>query len=117
MKIVSPNTRSRRKPCSREALVRSAVESAEAAQSLGLPANRLVLSCKVSEVQELIALYRTLSRRTKAALHLGLTEAGIGSKGIVASTAALAVLLEECIGDTIRVFTHACSRRIAHGKK
>ena len=87
----------------REALVRSAVESAEAAQSLGLPANRLVLSCKVSEVQELIALYRTLSRRTKAALHLGLTEAGIGSKGIVASTAALAVLLEEGIGDTIRV--------------
>ena len=87
----------------REALVRSAVESAEAAQSLGLPANRLVLSCKVSEVQELIALYRTLSRRTKAALHLGLTEAGTGSKGIVASTAALAVLLEEGIGDTIRV--------------
>ena len=87
----------------REALVRSAVESAEAAQSLGLPANRLVLSCKVSEVQELIELYRTLSRRTKAALHLGLTEAGIGSKGIVASTAALAVLLEEGIGDTIRV--------------
>mgnify|MGYP001303970019 CR=1 FL=1 len=87
----------------REALVRSAVESAEAAQSLGLPANRLVLSCKVSEVQELIALYRPLSRRTKAALHLGLTEAGIGSKGIVASTAALAVLLEEGIGDTIRV--------------
>ena len=87
----------------REALVRSAVESAEAAQSLGLPANRLVLSCKVSEVQELIALYRTLSRRTKAALHLGLTEAGIGSKGIVASTAALAVRLEEGSGDTIRV--------------
>lgn len=87
----------------REALVRSAVESAEAAVALGLPENRIVLSCKVSEVQELIALYRTLSRRTRAALHLGLTEAGIGSKGIVASTAALAVLLQEGIGDTIRV--------------
>ena len=87
----------------REALVRSAVESATAAESLGLPANRIVLSCKVSEVQELIALYRTLAQRSRWALHLGLTEAGIGSKGIVASTAALAVLLEEGIGDTIRV--------------
>ncbi len=87
----------------REALVRSAVESAQAAESLGLPADRIVLSCKVSEVQELIALYRTLARRSRWALHLGLTEAGIGSKGIVASTAALAVLLEEGIGDTIRV--------------
>ncbi|MDO5530559.1 flavodoxin-dependent (E)-4-hydroxy-3-methylbut-2-enyl-diphosphate synthase [Sutterella sp.] len=87
----------------RRALVESAVRSAEAARALGLPENRIVLSCKVSEVQELIALYRDLSRRTTAALHLGLTEAGIGSKGIVASTAALAVLLEEGIGDTIRV--------------
>ena len=82
----------------RKALVESAVQSAAAAEALGLPANRIVLSCKVSEVQELIALYRDLAKRSSWALHLGLTEAGIGSKGIVASTAALSVLLEEGIG-------------------
>lgn len=87
----------------REALVESAVSSANEAVRLGLPANKIVLSAKVSEVQELIAVYRLLSSRTDFALHLGLTEAGIGTKGIVASTAALAVLLQEGIGDTIRV--------------
>ena len=87
----------------REALVESAVSSAKLAESLGLGADRLVLSAKVSAVQELIAVYRLLAKRCHYALHLGLTEAGIGSKGIVASTAALAVLLQEGIGDTIRV--------------
>lgn len=87
----------------REALVASAVESADAAVSLGLPANRIVLSAKVSDVQSLIAVYRALDKRADYALHLGLTEAGIGSKGIVASTAALSILLNEGIGDTIRV--------------
>lgn len=86
-----------------EALVASALESAQAAETLGLSAERIVLSCKVSEVQELIAVYRTLAQHGDYALHLGLTEAGIGSKGIVASAAALAVLLQEGIGDTIRV--------------
>jgi (E)-4-hydroxy-3-methylbut-2-enyl-diphosphate synthase len=70
---------------------------------LGLPADRIILSCKVSGVQELVAVYRDLARRSDFALHLGLTEAGIGSKGIVASSAALAVLLQEGIGDTIRI--------------
>jgi (E)-4-hydroxy-3-methylbut-2-enyl-diphosphate synthase len=87
----------------REALIRSAVDSADRAVELGLPAERIVLSCKVSGVQDLIAVYRDLARRSKYALHLGLTEAGMGSKGIVASTAALSVLLQEGIGDTIRV--------------
>ncbi len=87
----------------REALVVSAIESAERAQELGLAAERIVISCKVSGVQDLIKVYRELSRRCDYALHLGLTEAGMGSKGIVASTAALAVLLQEGIGDTIRV--------------
>lgn len=87
----------------REALVRSALDSAEKAVELGLPSNRIVLSCKVSGVQELIAVYRDLARRSNFPLHLGLTEAGIGSKGIVASSAALAVLLQEGIGDTIRI--------------
>ena len=87
----------------REALVRSALDSAEKALEIGLPANRIVLSCKVSGVQELIAVYRDLARRSNFPLHLGLTEAGIGSKGIVASSAALAVLLQEGIGDTIRI--------------
>lgn len=86
-----------------EALVTSAVESGDEAVRLGLPEDRIVLSCKVSEVPPLISLYRKLAKRCRYALHLGLTEAGIGSKGIVASTAALAVLLEEGIGDTIRV--------------
>jgi (E)-4-hydroxy-3-methylbut-2-enyl-diphosphate synthase len=87
----------------REALIRSALDSAHRAVELGLPADRIVLSCKVSGVQELVAVYRDLALRSDFALHLGLTEAGIGSKGIVASSAALAVLLQEGIGDTIRI--------------
>ncbi|MEW5781727.1 MAG: flavodoxin-dependent (E)-4-hydroxy-3-methylbut-2-enyl-diphosphate synthase [Pseudomonadota bacterium] len=87
----------------REAMVASALESAAQAEKLGLPGDAIVLSCKVSGVQDLIAIYRDLSARCDYPLHLGLTEAGIGSKGIVASTAALAVLLQEGIGDTIRV--------------
>lgn len=86
-----------------EALIRSAIDSAERAVELGLGRNKIVLSCKVSNVQELIALYRELGARCDYALHLGLTEAGMGSKGIVASTAALAVLLQEGIGDTLRI--------------
>ncbi|HXJ10529.1 MAG TPA: flavodoxin-dependent (E)-4-hydroxy-3-methylbut-2-enyl-diphosphate synthase [Burkholderiales bacterium] len=87
----------------REAVIRSALESAQAAQEIGLPAERIVISCKMSQVQDLIAVYRELARRCDYALHLGLTEAGMGSKGIVASTAAMGVLLQEGIGDTIRV--------------
>src|SRR6478752_4252258 len=87
----------------REALIRSALDSAHRAVEIGLPADRIVLSAKVSGVQELIAVYRELATRGDYALHLGLTEAGIGSKGIVASSAALAVLLQEGIGDTIRI--------------
>ena len=87
----------------RRALVQSALESAAQAEQLGLPGERIVLSCKVSGVQDLIAVYRDLATRCDYALHLGLTEAGMGSKGIVASTAAMAVLLQEGIGDTIRV--------------
>lgn len=87
----------------REAMVASALESAAKAEELGLPGDRIILSCKVSGVQDLIAIYRELSRRSDYPLHLGLTEAGMGSKGIVASTAAMAVLLQEGIGDTIRV--------------
>ena len=87
----------------REALIRSALDSAMRAVELGLPADRIILSAKVSGVQELIAVYRDLSMRSEFALHLGLTEAGIGSKGIVASSAALGVLLQEGIGDTIRI--------------
>ncbi len=87
----------------REALIRSALDSAERAEQIGLSRDRIVISCKVSGVQELIAVYRALAARSDYALHLGLTEAGLGSKGIVASTAALAVLLQEGIGDTIRV--------------
>jgi (E)-4-hydroxy-3-methylbut-2-enyl-diphosphate synthase len=86
-----------------EALVTSALESADAARKIGLDADKIVLSCKVSSVQDLIAVYRTLAERCDYALHLGLTEAGMGSKGIVASTAALAILLQEGIGDTIRI--------------
>jgi (E)-4-hydroxy-3-methylbut-2-enyl-diphosphate synthase len=87
----------------REALVVSALESAARAEQLGLPGDRIVLSCKVSGVQDLIRVYRDLAARCDYPLHLGLTEAGMGSKGIVASTAAMAVLLQEGIGDTIRV--------------
>ena len=87
----------------REALIRSALDSAARAEELGLGRDRILLSCKVSGVQELISVYRTLAARCDYALHLGLTEAGMGSKGIVASTAALAVLLQQGIGDTIRI--------------
>ncbi len=87
----------------REALIRSALDSAERAVEIGLPRERIVLSAKVSGVQELVAVYRDLATRSDFALHLGLTEAGIGSKGIVASSAALGVLLQEGIGDTIRI--------------
>ena len=87
----------------RHAMVTSALESAAKAEEVGLPGDRIILSCKVSSVQDLIAIYRELARRADYALHLGLTEAGMGSKGIVASTAALSVLLQEGIGDTIRV--------------
>ena len=87
----------------REALVASALESAARAEALGLPGDRIVLSCKVSGVQDLIAVYRELASRCDYPLHLGLTEAGMGTKGVVASSAALAVLLQEGIGDTIRI--------------
>lgn len=87
----------------REAMVASALESAAQAESLGLAGDHIILSCKVSGVQDLIAVYRDLASRCDYPLHLGLTEAGMGSKGIVASTAALAVLLQEGIGDTLRV--------------
>ena len=91
------------KEVTRAALIASALQSAQRAEQLGLPHNRIVLSCKVSEVQDLIAVYRSLTLQCDYALHLGLTEAGMGSKGIVASTAALSVLLQEGIGDTIRI--------------
>src|SRR5438477_9508960 len=87
----------------REALIVSALESARFAEEIGLPGDRIVISCKVSAVQDLIRVYRELAARCDYALHLGLTEAGMGSKGIVASTAAIGVLLQEGIGDTIRV--------------
>jgi len=86
-----------------EALVVSAIDSAARAVELGLPKDRIIISCKVSGVQDLISVYRELGRRCDYALHLGLTEAGMGSKGIVASTAAMGVLLQQGIGDTIRV--------------
>ena len=86
-----------------EALIVSALNSAQKAEEIGLPRNRIILSCKVSGVQKLISVYRDLAGRCDYALHLGLTEAGMGSKGIVASTAALGVLLQEGIGDTIRI--------------
>jgi len=87
----------------REAVITSALDSAARAIELGLGADRIIISCKMSRVQDLIAVYRTLAERSDHALHLGLTEAGMGSKGIVASTAALAVLLQQGIGDTIRI--------------
>jgi (E)-4-hydroxy-3-methylbut-2-enyl-diphosphate synthase len=86
-----------------EALLNSAIGSAQRAESLGMAANQIILSCKMSAVQDLIAVYRELAKRSNYALHLGLTEAGMGTKGTVASAAALAVLLQEGIGDTIRV--------------
>jgi (E)-4-hydroxy-3-methylbut-2-enyl-diphosphate synthase len=87
----------------RETLITSALQSAQMAESLGLARNKIIISCKTSSVQELIKTYRELAGRSDYPLHLGLTEAGMGSKGIVASTAALAVLLQEGIGDTIRI--------------
>ncbi len=87
----------------REALIISALESAHAAEEMGLPHDHIILSCKVSDVQDLVTVYRELAKRCDYPLHLGLTEAGMGSKGIVSSTAALAVLLQEGIGDTIRI--------------
>ncbi len=87
----------------RNALITSALDSARRAEELGLPGDRIVLSCKLSGVQDLVKVYRDLATRSDYALHLGLTEAGMGSKGIVASTAALSLLLQEGIGDTIRV--------------
>lgn len=87
----------------REALIHSALESAEQAERLGLAHDRIILSCKVSDVQDLISVYGALARRCDFPLHLGLTEAGMGSKGIVSSTAAMAVLLQQGIGDTIRI--------------
>jgi len=86
-----------------EAVVQSALQSADLAQRIGLPASQLVLSCKMSGVQDLVAVYRNLASRTDLALHLGLTEAGMGTRGTVASAAALTLLLQEGIGDTIRV--------------
>ena len=87
----------------RDAVITSALESAEQAVSLGLAKNQIIISCKMSGVQELISVYQTLASRCDYALHLGLTEAGMGSKGIVASTASLAILLQQGIGDTIRI--------------
>ncbi|MEW6766528.1 MAG: flavodoxin-dependent (E)-4-hydroxy-3-methylbut-2-enyl-diphosphate synthase [Pseudomonadota bacterium] len=87
----------------REAMVQSALLSAARAEEIGLPKNRMILSAKVSNVQDLISVYRELARRSDYAIHLGLTEAGMGSKGIVASSAALGILLQDGIGDTIRV--------------
>jgi (E)-4-hydroxy-3-methylbut-2-enyl-diphosphate synthase len=86
-----------------EALITSAIESAKRAEEMGMDGNQILLSCKVSGVQDLIAVYRELARRCDYALHLGLTEAGMGTKGTVASSVALAILLQEGIGDTIRV--------------
>ncbi|APT32701.1 MULTISPECIES: flavodoxin-dependent (E)-4-hydroxy-3-methylbut-2-enyl-diphosphate synthase [Methylobacterium] len=86
----------------REAMVRSAISSADRAVELGLPQNKIILSAKVSAVQDLIAVYREVARRSDYAIHLGLTEAGMGSKGLVAASAAIGVLLQEGIGDTIR---------------
>jgi (E)-4-hydroxy-3-methylbut-2-enyl-diphosphate synthase len=91
------------KPVMYEALITSAIESAKRAEEIGMRASQIMLSCKVSGVQDLIAVYRELGRRSSYPLHLGLTEAGMGSKGMVASSVALGVLLQEGIGDTIRV--------------
>ncbi len=91
------------KPVMYEALVRSAIESAQRAQAMGLDGNQIILSCKVSGVQDLVSVYRALAKRCDHALHLGLTEAGMGTKGTVASATALSILLQEGIGDTIRV--------------
>jgi (E)-4-hydroxy-3-methylbut-2-enyl-diphosphate synthase len=98
----SPNPQDMR-AVTREAMVQSALLSAQRAEELGLPKNRIILSAKVSAVQDLIAVYQELARRSDYAIHLGLTEAGMGSKGIVASSSALGILLQQGIGDTIRI--------------
>jgi (E)-4-hydroxy-3-methylbut-2-enyl-diphosphate synthase len=98
----SPNPQDAR-AITREAMIQSALLSAQRAEEVGLPRNKIILSAKVSAVQDLIAVYQDLGRRSDYAIHLGLTEAGMGSKGIVASSAALGILLQEGIGDTIRV--------------
>lgn len=106
-RLMDENARSREPKDSRsvimEAMVRSAIDSAELAREYGMPDDRIILSAKVSGVQDLIDVYRELARRSRHALHLGLTEAGMGRSGIVSSAAALSVLLQEGIGDTIRV--------------
>src|SRR5260370_23024208 len=106
-KLMDDNTRSPdpldARAVTREAMVQSALLSAKRAEELGMPKNRIILSAKVSAVQDLIAVYQELVRRADYAIHLGLTEAGMGSKGIVASSAALGILLQDGIGDTIRI--------------
>jgi (E)-4-hydroxy-3-methylbut-2-enyl-diphosphate synthase len=105
--LMDQNARSLRpldaRAITREAMIQSALLSAERAEEIGLPRDRIILSAKVSAVQDLIAVYKDLARRSNYAIHLGLTEAGMGSKGIVASSAALGILLQQGIGDTIRV--------------
>src|SRR5947209_9248810 len=97
------NTPKDAREVTREAMVQSALLSAQRAEEIGLPRNRIIISAKVSAVQDLIAVYSDLAQRSDYALHLGLTEAGMGSKGIVASSAAMGVLLQQGIGDTIRI--------------
>src|SRR5215813_298153 len=105
--LMDENTRSNAprdaRAVTREAMIQSALLSAERAEEIGLPRNRIILSAKVSAVQDLIAVYSDLARRSDYALHLGLTEAGMGSKGIVASASAMGVLLQQGIGDTVRI--------------
>src|SRR5438105_1691471 len=106
-RLMDQNARSEKpveaRAVTREAMVQSALLSAERAEEIGLPRSKIILSAKVSAVQDLIAVYAELARRCDYALHLGLTEAGMGSKGIVASSAAMGVLLQQGIGDTIRI--------------
>src|SRR6201996_888870 len=102
-KLMDENTASANPRDTRAAMVQSALLSAARAQELGMPKNKMILSAKVSAVQDLIAVYQTLAERSDYAIHLGLTEAGMGSKGIVASSAALGILLQDGIGDTIRI--------------
>ena len=103
MRIRAPRTPADARDVTREAMVQSALLSAERAEEIGLPRSKIIISGKVSAVQDLIAVYQELARRSDYALHLGLTEAGMGSKGIVASSAAMGYLLQHGIGDTIRV--------------
>ena len=97
-----------------ETVIRSALDSAKQAEELGLSRDKIILSCKMSDVQDLVTVYREMAKRCDYALHLGLTEAGMGSKGIVASTAALAILLHEGIGDTIRISLTPKPRGCSH---